>query len=124
MNAKVLIIETDTAFLQNLALRLRQSGIDVFEAENQSHAEQVLDTTTLDVVILDLSGLKQAGLKLLRHIKEDWPEVEVIIINTPEQIGLSIEAMQIGAFNDLSIPFDLASLLELIESAYRKRVRS
>ncbi|MFP4315735.1 MAG: response regulator [Desulfovibrionales bacterium] len=114
-------METDTAFLQNLAFRLRQNGVAVYEVEDPDDVKGVISKNPVEVALLDLNGLKQGGIKLLKDMKASWPEIEVIVINAPEQVTLSIEAMKMGAYKELHIPFDLASLLDMIVKAQGAR---
>ncbi len=86
--------------------------------------KRILKRKDIDVVLLDLNGLKREGLALLKMIKKMRPAVQVIIINSAEQLSLSIEGMRLGAFDDLFIPLDLEALIERIKEAFEHKEKT
>jgi len=116
---EVLIVEADEAFRRNIAERLRIEGAVVVEAGNESEARDIAQNREIDVLLLGGKGIMQSGLPLLRFIKEIFPSIEVILMTPSEHHSLyvSIEAMKMGAFDDLLIPFDIKTLLERIHAA-------
>ena len=114
MIPKVLFVETDTNFLHNLAHRLRGHGLEVHESSTVDGVLKKIRDHEVGVILLDLEGLQNQGIELLKTIKAEFPRAEVIVIHGPEQVSLSIEAMKQGTLGDLSVPFDLEELLELI----------
>jgi DNA-binding NtrC family response regulator len=120
---RVLIVETDEAFRRNISERLRLEGAVVFEAGNEPDARDIAQNHNIDVVLLGGRGMMQSGLLLLRFIKETQPLIEVILMTSSEHHSLyvSIEAMKLGAFDDLLIPFDIKTLLDRIHAASRHK---
>jgi DNA-binding NtrC family response regulator len=61
---------------------------------------------------------------LLKAIKEMKPLTEVILMTPAEGPSLfaSIQAMKLGAFDDLHIPFDMKKLIERITSARQRKL--
>ncbi len=123
MTPKVLIIETDSGFRLKIAHHLRLASFQVFEAEQRTDAMRYLAAHDFDVVLLGLEGLEHEGLSLLGTIKRIRPATEVITINGHKHMELSIEAMKLGAFDDLLIPFELESLMNSIRLACEKTSR-
>ena len=116
---EVLIVEADEVFRRNIAERLRIEGAVVVEAGNESEARDIAQNREIDVLLLGGKGIMQSGLPLLRFIKEIFPSIEVILMTPSEHHSLyvSIEAMKMGAFDDLLIPFDIKTLLDRIHAA-------
>ena len=54
-------------------------------------------------------------------IKKKHPAVQVITINSGDQISLSIEGMKLGVFDDFLMPLDLGSLISRIREAYQAK---
>jgi len=121
MGVNLLIIETDTTFRNNLVGRLPGEKWRILFAERQAEAKKIVKRQKIDVVLIGLNALKQEGLLILKMIKKVRPFTEVIIINSSEQIVLSIEGMKLGAFDDFLIPFDIDSLIRRIEDACRQK---
>ncbi|MGA8181595.1 MAG: hypothetical protein WB792_16155, partial [Desulfobacterales bacterium] len=61
------------------------------------------------------------GLVLIKKIKRMRPSVQIITVNSADQISLSIEGMKLGAFDDFLMPLDLDSLILRIRDAYQAR---
>ena len=120
---QVLIVEADEGFRRNIAERLHLEGAVVFEAGGEPEARDITRNLNIDVVLLGGKGIMQNGLPLLRFIKETRPSTEVILMTSSEHHSLyvSIEAMKLGAFDDLLIPFDIKTLLDRIHAASRRK---
>lgn len=123
MVPKILIVESDSNSRLNIAQHLRQQSLQVFEADQNTDALKILANQDVDVVLLGLEGLRQEGLSLIRIIKRITPSTEVITVNGPQYMDLSIEAMKLGAFDDFLIPFELESLIGSLRRACRKTRR-
>lgn len=121
MVIRVLVIDTDETFRQNLAQRLLSEGCQVFTAANEIRAKKVLQREKIDVVLLGLSEVGQRGLSLLSVIKRIRPLTQVILMLPAEHLSLSIEGMRLGAFDDLLLPFDVETLLARIKAAYQHK---
>ena len=122
--AILLIVELDDAFRRHLAERLRNESFKVYEACEENEAIQVVQRKIVDVVLLGIREFKQGGLLLLKAIKECKPLIEVILMTPAESTSLfaSIQAMKLGAFDDLHIPFDMKKLIERIVSAKQRKL--
>lgn len=121
LNSKpaLLIVEIDNAFRRHLAERLRMENFKIQEACQEGEALQILQRKNIDVVLLGMREFKQGGLILLKSIKERRPFVEVILMTPADSASLfvSIEAMKLGAFDELQIPFEMKTLIERIIAA-------
>ena len=98
-----------------------KKGWRIFKSRQQKDVKQILKIHKIDVVLLDLSDLKKEGLILLKMIKKMNPAIQVITINSGEQISLSIEGMKLGAFDDFLMPLNVDSLICRIREAYQKK---
>ena len=123
---KLLIVEIDDAFRRHLAERLRAENFKIYEACQDTEARQILQRKIIDVVLLGSREFKQGGLMLLKDIKELKPLTEVILMTPADGPSLfaSIQAMKLGAFDDLHIPFDMKKLIERITAARQKKSES
>ena len=121
MGVNLLIVEADTLFRQSLAGRLPDRGWKISFAGRQDEAKKMVKRKGVDVVLLGINTLKNEGVEILKMIKKIHPLTEVIIINSSEQIVLSIEGMKLGAFDDFLVPFDIDSLIRRIQDACRQK---
>ncbi|GEM_PF-965649 len=120
---RLLIVEMDDAFRRHLAERLRAETFKVYEACQETEAGHILQRKVIDVVLLGMREFKQGGLMLLKTVKETKPLTEVILMTsaTGPSLFASIQAMKLGAFDELHIPFDMNQLVERINAARKRK---
>ena len=123
MGGNLLIIEADTLFRKNLAWRLESERFHIASADHETNVKKIIKKGKIDVALLSLNNFKREGLGILKSIKKIRPIVEVITINNPDQIELSIEGMRLGAFDDFILPFEMDSFIRRIKDAcsYKKK---
>ena len=91
MGIHILIIEAENRFRKNLYKCLQAEGFTVDKATQQDDVETIVAKEKIDTVLLGVDGLGREGLALIRPIKTISPTTEIIIINDPGHMDLSIE---------------------------------
>lgn len=124
MVVNLLIIGADSPFRKNLANRLEFKRNRIIIAGRETEVKKIIRKTDIDVCLIDLTALKREGIKLLEYIKSKRPSTEIIIINSSEQMSLSIEGMKRGAFDDFLVPFNMDDLVRRIAEAYEKKIEN
>lgn len=117
MPSQILIIEKENSLRNSLAQHLRDEGFQVSEAEHAEKALALLDTRRIQLVLLGLEELKRDGIAMMREIRNRFPGIKIITMNSGDQLEWSIEAMRLGAYDDFLIPFDLDTLISRIQKA-------
>ena len=120
---KVLLVDSEQATRASLAGRLRMNGCDVVEAEDREGLERAFQNQDVDVVLMEMRSLKSEALMLLTLARRLGREPQVILLTGRDLIALSIKGMQLGAFDDLMAPFDVAVLLGRIRAAWARRLQ-
>ncbi len=111
---KIMIVEKDSEFREHLALRLESGGIDISDSGNLEEAEKYIKENELDGIVLGLSGFGRSSLKLMENISAVIPDLKIVLINRHNMIPLSIEAMNLGACAEISVPVDIAALIKTL----------
>ncbi len=109
---KIMIVEKDSEFREHLVLRLRKEGLQVTESGSLDEAEKLISVDGLDGIVLGLSGFGRSSLKFMKDISAIVPDLKVVLINRHYMIPLSIEAMNLGACAEISVPVDIAALVK------------
>lgn len=120
MKNKILIIDDEKAIRDSLSFAL-EDFYDVLSAGDPTEAEAILSEKIVDVILLDMKLGRNDGLDLLRHIKHEYPEIEVIVITAFGSIKSSVQAIREGALNYLTKPVDIEELIVFIEKAIKQR---
>lgn len=122
MPARVLLVDDESEFVMALSERLRMRDIGATVALSGEEALSLVDTDPPEVVVLDLRMPGVDGIEVLRRLKRDHPEVEVVILTghgTEEDEKL---AKELGAFAYLQKPVDIEQLTRTMGAA-RERIR-
>ena len=106
---------------EHLVRYLKANDWRIFNSRQKKVIKRILRKYSIDVVLLSLNDLKKEGMALIKIIKKKHPAVQVITINSGEQISLSIEGMKLGVFDDFLVPLDLDSLVLRIREAYQAK---
>ncbi len=117
MGIHVLIIEAENRFRKNLYQCLHAEGFTVDTITQHDDFATIVAKENFDLVLVGVDGLGREGLALIRPITAISPMTKIIIINDPNHMELSIEGMDLGAFDDFLIPLDIDSLAKRIREA-------
>lgn len=122
MTDKILIVDDDKAFLQIIAERMQNRGMEVSTAESAEAALQLMEEQSYDAVIIDLMMPETGGIEAFKIMQERQPEIQVIFVSGHPSVSKGIEAMKDGAMDFLSKPIDINDLIEKIKQAKAKRI--
>ena len=122
MTEKVLLVDDEEDFLEVLAERMTNRGIEVATATSATEAIRIAGEESFDAIIVDLMMPEMDGLEALKLIKEEKPESQVILLTGHATIDKGIEAMKLGAVDFLEKPADLSQLTEKIKKAHAKKM--
>jgi DNA-binding NtrC family response regulator len=121
LSAHILVIDDDKAMRDACCQILSRQGFQVEMAASARHGLALLESTSFDVILLDLVMPDIDGLEALKQIKALDSESEVIIISGYGTIPTAVESIKSGAFHFLSKPFAPDDLRHLIVRALEKR---
>jgi len=119
--ARVLFVDDDRQILDMIHQFLTRVGFSVTTAENGQSALSSLQQADFDVVFTDLRMPDIDGMELLKTIKEQRPDTEVIVITGFGTIESAIEALKHGSYDYLQKPIDFQRLKLLIERIREKK---
>ena len=121
---RILVVDDAPDTLEVLQRNLQAEGYQVFTAPGVAEAIRILEETPLDLVITDLKMPKVSGLDLVRHVRENFRDTEVMMITGYPSIGGAVDAVKTGAEDYLAKPFTDEELFSAVRRALEKlRVR-
>lgn len=122
---RLLIIDDDELIVSFLEDYLNDLGYDVTAVNSAEDAIQYLfSNTQFDIVLTDVNLPGKSGLDLLKIIHETRSELPVVVFTGRRSIDTAISALQFGAVDFITKPFDLKTVRAVIEKIVRKRNRS
>lgn len=121
MHEKILIVDDDKSVCNFISEILNNKGYSVLAAGDGIEAIEIMENEEVCIVISDLQMPGMDGIELLKRIKKERPDIEVIIMTGDGTIETAVEAMKLGAFDYIMKPLSLDHLLLLIDRIYEKR---
>ena len=114
-----LIIDDEKQIRRLLRLALEGADHQVFEAETGQSGLEEIAYRRPDIVLLDLGLPDMDGVKLLRRLRE-WSDVPVLILSVRDDPDEKVAALDAGADDYVTKPFDTAELLARVRAAQRR----
>ena len=117
---KVLLVDDEPLVLDSLrAIVSRDEKYHVSIAENGRMALEIAGNENFSVIITDLMLTDITGNELLKSVKENMPETQVIMVSGKGTIDLAVESMKSGAFDFLTKPYSPPHLLQILDRAQK-----
>ncbi|PYV54246.1 MAG: sigma-54-dependent Fis family transcriptional regulator [Acidobacteria bacterium] len=91
-------------------------GYSTSTAGTPEQALYLIDSQTVDAVVLDVQPPIAHGLETLQHIKARHPQIEVIVVTSCGTVESAVQAMKAGAYDYLTQPFSLGEFKLLLEN--------
>lgn len=120
MSNYILIVEDDNDISNMLKELLQQNGYDTAQAFSGTEALFYIEKELPAALVLDLMLPGMNGEELLLKIKQEHPEVAVIISSAKEDIKTRVELLRAGADDYIVKPFDVDELLARLEAVLRR----
>lgn len=102
---KVLVIDDEINFTEEIEEFLQNQGYISFTANNVHKGRAILKNNDIDLLILDVRLKGVSGLDILKEVKLSYPKLEVIIVSAHGDMETVITALRNGAIDYLKKPF-------------------
>lgn len=114
-----MVLDDEKVFRKEIKEFLDGEGFTVLTAERPSEAFNILSENRIDILILDLRLPEMDGLQVLSKVKEEYPDIEVIMITGHGDMDAVINAMRLGAVEFFPKPFRLLDMRAAIQRTKR-----
>jgi two-component system, OmpR family, KDP operon response regulator KdpE len=119
--AKILIVDDEPQIRMLLKATLGRAGYAIVEAATAREALSAKAIDKPDLVLLDLGLPDRDGLELVGLLRAD-PRSAVIVISARDQTEQKVAALDLGADDYVTKPFDTEELLARVRAALRQRL--
>jgi two-component system KDP operon response regulator KdpE len=121
--AKVLVIDDEPQIRTLLKATLTRAGYAVVEAASGREALNAKSIDKPDLVLLDLGLPDRDGLELVTLLRQD-PHAALIVVSARDQTEQKVAALDLGADDYVTKPFDTEELLARVRASLRQRLAS
>jgi two-component system, NtrC family, response regulator HydG len=118
--ASVLVVDDVADTVEAIQRNLAAAGYTVYTAPGVSEALTIIDTTPIDLVVTDYRMPRLSGLDLVRHVRANCKDVEIIMITGYPSVAGAVQAVKNGAEEYLPKPFTDVELLTAVRRALDK----
>ena len=114
----ILVVDDDERIVKGTTLLLRAAGLtDVISLTDSREVMPLLHRQEVAVILLDLQMPNLSGDELLVKIKDEFPEIPVIIETANDELDIAIKCMQAGAFDYQIKPVEKSRLTSSVMRA-------
>ncbi len=118
---RILIVDDEFSVRNSLSAWFEDEGYTVDAASSGKEALAKLAESQWDIFFLDLKMPGMSGLELQKKIKEIQPDSTIIMITAYASVESAVEAMQTGAYDYLSKPFDPDYLALMVRNIIERK---
>jgi len=120
---KILLVEDETSLAHLVSIQLKSYGFKVQIASNGDQARESLESEPFDLILLDWMLPEESGvdiLKWLRSSGKSYSKIPVIFVTALTSPGNIIQALELGADDYLTKPFNESVLVARIHAVIRR----
>ncbi|MBU0754240.1 MAG: sigma-54 dependent transcriptional regulator [Planctomycetes bacterium] len=117
---RILVVDDSQDTLEMLQRNLKSEGYEVYTSPGVAEAIRLLDEIHVDLVITDLKMPRISGMDLIRHVRENYRDTEVMMITGYATVEGAVEAVKTGAEEYLTKPFTDEELFAAVHRTLEK----
>lgn len=117
---RILVVDDAPGTLEVIKRNLISKRYQVFIATNVAQAIRTLEATPIDLVLTDFKMPEADGFDLLRHVRENYRDIEIVMITGFPSLEGAVRAVKIGAEEYLAKPFTDEELFGVVSRALKK----
>ncbi|MBU0573652.1 MAG: sigma-54 dependent transcriptional regulator [Candidatus Margulisbacteria bacterium] len=118
--ARILIVDDERSIRDSMKMLL-EGKYDLLFAEDGKTAVDLAASHKPDLILLDIRLPEMSGLDALAQIKDNDPDVDVIMVTALNTVETAVTAIKRGAYDYITKPFDIDAIQYLIERALERR---
>ena len=121
MTRRVMVVDDEPSIRETFEHQLTRAGYEVSTAASAEAALNQFSAVDPHVVITDVKMPGMSGIELLRRLRSNDVDVDVIVITAHQDMHTAVAAMQAGAVDYLVKPLDLDTIHHVLERCFRER---
>lgn len=117
---RILLVEDDAAIVAALSNLLASEGYEVESASRQDDAVGLLESSSYDLALLDVSLEQGSGFAVCAAAREKAPAMPVMFLTASDDEYSTVAGLEMGAVDYIAKPFRARELLARINAALRR----
>src|SRR6476620_7540206 len=120
-SVSLLIVDNDDPVTRRVEAAAIARGYRVDYATALAAVNTAVARGAFDVALVDLAVCGESGFDVIRRIKEQTPDAEIVVLSAGTSLASAIHSYELSAFAFVQKPFDLDQLFATIERALERR---
>lgn len=113
--SRILVVDDEGAIRYSVTKTLQRVGYRVDAVASGEEAKEILANYDFEVVLTDIRMPGMSGVELLAHIRENYPDVSVILMTGYASLSTAVESLRLGAHDYLVKPSSSKDIRESVE---------
>jgi two-component system response regulator PilR (NtrC family) len=118
---KILVIDDEKSILDLLSVVFEKEGYIVKTSLSATRAVELMGNEDFDIIISDIKMPRMSGMELLRYVRENRPDIPIVMITAYGTIKQAVEALKAGAMDYIVKPFDVEELKIIVAQGMEKK---
>ena len=118
---KILLVDDDDIFRQGCKRLLEREGYNIFEARTGLEGLRIAEERLPDIAFIDFRMPGMDGVELLEKLKALSFNIDVVMVTGYATVETAVSAIQNGAYDYISKPFDPIKLIQIAQNIIKKR---
>ena len=115
MTKKILYLEDDEVLAKVTSNGLEKKGYEVDHFRSLDQVNKLSSLQEFDLALLDLKLEEGVSLPLIEKLKNDNPDIKILVLTGYASIATAVSAVKIGATNYLSKPATIDEIIKAFE---------
>ena len=117
---RILVVDDESQIRRVMRTTLTSHGYEVSEAMNGEEALRLVRSSDCDLVLLDVNMPGKSGLETCRELRAIGSHPAIIMVTVRDSATDKVEALDAGADDYVTKPFDMNEFLERLRAALRR----
>ncbi|MEE8234746.1 MAG: response regulator, partial [Nitrospirales bacterium] len=121
MSGSICLVDDEPSILNTLSSILEDEGYQVSLAKSGVEALKLIRAEPPDLIMLDIWMPEMDGLETLKQMRQQYPNLMVIMMSGHGSVETAVKATKLGAYDYLEKPLDLEKVTILVRNALHQR---
>jgi two-component system response regulator HydG len=119
VSMNILIVDDEQTIRETCAVVAEQCGMKAITVATANEAFEVLEQSSVDILLTDLKLAESSGLDLLQKVHDLHPQVAVVVLTQYGTIDSAVQATRMGALDYVTKPFRIDELRSRLDRVAR-----
>lgn len=118
--ARIMVVDDDPDIRELIRVYLAGEGLGVIEARNGQEALKLIESTRVDLVVLDVMMPLMDGWDLCRELRSHYSDLPLVMVTAKSESAHKLKGFQLGTDDYVVKPFDPVELVMRVKALLKR----